>query len=297
MAVVSSWKSWFMSFRPKTLTAAVVPILGGTSLAYFERYEIQWFIPILALLCSVLIQIGTNLINDAMDYKKGADNEERIGPVRVTQSGLIHIRHVFAGAFVVFGLAALLGLPLVLHGGWPIFWIGILSLVAGYSYTGGPFPLAYKGLGDIFVILFFGLVATMGLYYLLTGTWTLSALVLGLQIGFHCTVLIAVNNFRDMYGDIKVGKKTLPVRFGASFARAEILVLLLLPFVMNIYWYLQGATWAAVSGLLVLPLALLLIRRIFTTEPSPAYNRYLGMSAGIHLAFGLLTSVGLALCR
>lgn len=295
--LILSLKSWVLAFRPKTLTAALVPIVGATALSFYQGIQIQWWIPVLALWISLLIQIGTNLVNDAVDFAKGADTEKRIGPTRVTQSGLISSQTVMLGAFLCFGLALLSGVPLVWHGGWPIVLIGLSSLLAGYSYTGGPFPLAYRGLGDLFVILFFGVVATCGLYYLLSGQWSLDALVLGLQIGFHCTVLIGINNLRDVDGDRVVGKRTLPVRFGVSFARFEIAASALLPFVLNLYWLGQGAYWAFALGFVTLPLASTLIRRIYLTAPSSAYNAFLGQSALLHLAFGLLTSAGLILCR
>jgi 1,4-dihydroxy-2-naphthoate octaprenyltransferase len=290
-------KQWILAFRPKTLTAAVVPIIGATALVIYEGHPVEYWIPALALVISLLIQIATNLINDAVDFEKGADTEARIGPVRVTQAGLISSRRVYQGAFVCFGIALILGIPLVLVGGWPIVLIGVASLIAGYSYTGGPFPLAYRGLGDLFVILFFGIVATSGLYYLLTGLWDVSAIVLGAQIGFHCAVLIAINNLRDVNGDRLVGKRTLPVRFGTAFARFEIAILLLTPYLLNFYWLSRDATYAFALGFLTLPLVFFLIHRVFTTPPSPAYNRYLGQSALVHLVFGVLTSVGLVLCR
>lgn len=290
-------KSWLLAFRPKTLTAAVVPILAATALAIYQGFAVEFWIPALALWISLLIQIGTNLINDAVDFEKGADTETRIGPVRVTQAGLISSRRVYQMAIFCFSLALLCGIPLVILGGWPIVVIGVASLIAGYSYTGGPFPLAYRGLGDLFVVLFFGVVATMGLFYLLTMRWELSAFVLGLQIGFHCAVLIAINNLRDMNGDRLVGKMTLPVRFGMGFARYQIAFLLLAPFLLNFYWLWLDATYAFALGFITLPLAFFLIHRVFTTPPSAAYNQYLGQSALVHLVFGVLTSVGLVLCR
>lgn len=289
--------SWITAFRPKTLTAALVPILGASALAFYEGFRIVWWIPALALFISLLIQIATNLINDAADFEKGADTQARLGPVRVTQAGLISSRRVYQMALFCFGLALISSLPLVFLGGWPIVVIGLASLLAGYAYTGGPFPLAYRGLGDLFVILFFGIVATAGLYYLLTGAWELSALVLGCQIGFHCAVLIAINNLRDIDGDRLVGKRTLPVRFGTVFARYEIALLALSPFLLNFYWAWRSAWYAFGLGFLMLPLALVLIRRVFTTPPSAVYNRFLGQSALLHLTFGILTSVGLVLCR
>lgn len=290
-------KSWLLAFRPKTLTAAVVPIVGATALALYEGFVVAYWIPLLALWISLLIQIATNLVNDAMDFKRGADTETRIGPTRVTQAGLISSQRVLQIAFAFLGLAVISGIPLVMVGGWPIVVIGLCSVLAAYSYTGGPFPLAYRGLGDVFVILFFGLIATAGLYFLMTGEWSLSAIVLGLQIGFHCTVLIAINNLRDVEGDKLVGKRTLPVRFGVPFARLEIAALLVVPFLLNFYWWTRGASWAAAAGFLIFPLALILIRRVFTTPPSPAYNQFLGQSALVHIVFGALTSLGLILSR
>lgn len=287
---------WWPAFRPRTLTAAVVPIAAGTALAGFHGFDLRWWIPVLALLASIFIQIGTNLVNDAVDFFRGADREDRLGPRRITQAGLVSPARVLAVAFGFFLAALLCGLPLVLEGGVPILAIGLLSILCGYAYTAGPFPLAYEGLGDLFVILFFGVVAVCGLYFLLTGQWCLDALVLGLQVGFHCAVLIAINNLRDVRGDARAGKKTLPVRFGVTFARYEIGLLLLMPFLINFYWWKNQALWAAVLGFLALPLALSIAWKIFTTEPSPIYNQFLGQSALVHLSFGLMTSLGLILC-
>lgn len=285
------FKSVILAFRPKTLTAALVPCVAASVLAA-KMGQGHWEFFIYALLASFLIQIGTNLVNDAVDFRKGADTEKRIGPQRITQAGILTPFQVMSLASICFVLSILCGIPLVWHGGWPIVVIGILSVVMGYSYTAGPFPLAYLGLGDVFVILFFGLVAVMGLFYIHTGTWTTDSLVLGLQIGFHATVLIAINNLRDHVGDKLVDKKTLPVRFGVRFARFEIASLAFLPFLMSFYW-LADFKWATFLPWLAFPLAIMIIKNVFSTEPSPAYNRFLGQSAGLHLLFGLLTSLGI----
>jgi 1,4-dihydroxy-2-naphthoate octaprenyltransferase len=295
----SNLNNWMMAFRPKTLTAALVPILLGV--AYVVSISkgatlIQWWIPVLALLASIFIQIGTNLVNDAVDAEKGADTEARLGPVRVTQKGLLTRRQVFSMAGLSFGLAALCGVPLVVHGGWPILVVGLLSVLMGYSYTAGPFPLAYLGLGDVFVILFFGLIAVQGLVYLMTTTWVSESLLLGLQVGFLSTVLIAINNLRDVETDVQANKKTLPVRFGKRFARYEILVLLILPFVMNIYWGVRFGWWAALLPMLLFPLAVKLCKRIFLTEPSSVYNEFLAEAAKIQLGFGALLALGFWIC-
>lgn len=287
--------SILLAFRPKTLTAALVPCLAAAALV--KALDGVTDLPMLgfALAAAFLIQIGTNLVNDAVDFKKGADNEKRIGPQRITQAGILTANQVMALGSVCFFLAVLCGIPLVYQGGWPVVAIGVASVAMGYSYTAGPFPLAYLGLGDLFVILFFGLVAVMGLTFIMTGSWLEQAFVLGLQIGLHATVLIAVNNLRDMNGDKEVNKKTLPVRFGKTFGRVEIMILAFLPFLINIYWWQLEYKWAALLPLLALPLALVVTKNVFKTEPSPIYNKFLGQSAGLHLVFGLLLALGLSL--
>ncbi|MBX2995053.1 MAG: 1,4-dihydroxy-2-naphthoate polyprenyltransferase [Bdellovibrionaceae bacterium] len=293
---IAPWKAWVLAFRPKTLTAALVPIVAATALVQFEGRAFDWSLPVLALLASFFIQIGTNLINDAVDFGRGADTDERIGPMRVTQKGLFTARQVWLAGSLFFGLAVLCGIPLVLQGGWPIVMIGLMSVLFGYAYTAGPYPLAYLGLGDVFVILFFGLIAVGGLTFILTGEWQVPAFVLGLQIGLHATVMIAINNLRDIHQDVKVHKKTLPVRFGQKFAKTEITVLILAPFLINLYWWGQAGPWAALLPLITLPLALKIVTLVSKNEPSPAYNRFLAMSAGLHLLFGCLLSLGLVLC-
>lgn len=292
MNQTSTLKSWLLASRPKTLTAAVVPIVAATSLVHVLGFGVKWWVSGLALLASLFIQIGTNFVNDALDFKKGADTETRIGPQRVTASGHFSYRTVMMAAGLCFFLAMLCGVPLVIEGGLPILGIGLLSLFFGYGYTGGPFPLAYLGLGDLFVILFFGLIAVMGLVYLHTGVWVFEAFVLGLQIGLHCTILIAINNLRDVNQDVLVGKRTLPVRFGKSFGRWEIATLCFAPFVMNLYWLNKGFGWASALPLLLLPHAYRLTLLVFKTEPSPEYNGFLAKGAGLHLLFGLMLSVG-----
>lgn len=281
-----------MAARPKTLTAAISPILVGTTLSKAAFYPARWDLALSALLSSIFIQIGTNLINDSIDFKKGTDNEERIGPKRVTQSGLLSPQTVMTGGLLCFAISALLAVPLLLQGGWVIVAIGILSLLCGYAYTGGPFPLAYVGLGDLFVLLFFGLAAVGGVYFLNTSTFDLKPIIAGLQIGFLSTVMIAINNLRDADGDKKTGKRTLAVRFGKTFSRIEIAFLCLAPFALGYYWYELGLIYAAALPLISLPFALRVIIKIQTTEPSPAYNAYLGMAALLNLLFGILLSVG-----
>jgi 1,4-dihydroxy-2-naphthoate octaprenyltransferase len=287
-------KSVFLAFRPKTLTAALVPCLAGTALVRAIGLSWDGWVLFYALLAAFLIQMGTNLVNDAVDFKKGADTEKRIGPQRITQAGILTAGQVMALGSLCFALAILCGIPLVLKGGWILVVIGLASVLMGYAYTAGPFPLAYLGLGDLFVILFFGIIAVSGIVFLNTGEWLIEALVLGLQIGFHATVLIAINNLRDHQGDRLVHKKTLAVRYGVRFSRWEILILSFLPFVMNLYWWIEGFKIPAVLGLFALPLAIKLVKNIFRTEPGPLYNKFLAQAAGLHLVFGLLMTLGFA---
>lgn len=288
-------KSWLLAFRPKTLTAAVVPIFVGTALARAYYTEVYIVLSVMAGLAAIFIQIATNLINDSIDFAKGADTEHRVGPQRVTQSGLLTSQSVMLGGFFFLALAVVCGIPLVLRGGLPIFYIGIPSLLLAYGYTGGPFPLAYRGLGDLFVVLFFGIIAVGGVYYLQTLEWSWPAGVAGLQVGFLATVLIAINNMRDMEQDKLVNKKTLAVRFGIGFARAEIIGLISMTFVLNAFWWVNGHTLAALLPLITLPLAIRLIKIIRTVEPSAQMNSLLAQAAALQLGFGLLLSVGLAL--
>jgi 1,4-dihydroxy-2-naphthoate octaprenyltransferase len=288
-------KTWVMAVRPKTLTAALVPVLVATALVKAENFQVQAWISICAVISALFIQIGTNFINDAIDFKKGADDANRVGPKRVTQSGLLHERHVMMAGLFCFVLATAFGVPLVVQGGWPIVFIGVLSLFCGYVYTGGPYPLAYRGLGDVFVIVFFGFVAVLGTFFLHAQTLTPATWVAGAQIGMLATVLIAVNNLRDAPLDVKVHKRTLAVRLGAKYARLEIALLALLPFAFGFYWFQHAALWAAVLPLLALPLAFKVIRGVYTHEPSAVYNQFLAKSAALHLVFGILLTVGLVL--
>lgn len=287
-------KPWFLASRPKTLTAGVMPVVVGTALASSVLravdVSIHWHLSLCALACAILIQIGTNLINDAKDYENGVDTSERIGPLRVTQSGLLSSVQVMAGGLICFVLATLISIPLVIAGGWPIVILGVMSLLCGYGYTGGPFPLAYAGVGDIFVIFFFGLAAVSGVFFLQTGRLSLPAALAGLQLGFLSTVLIAVNNLRDVESDRISDKKTLAVRFGLTFARFEITLLALLPIVLQADFALITGQRSLALPLLSLPIALLLIINIWRTPPSRYYNRFLAQAAMLHLVFGILLS-------
>jgi 1,4-dihydroxy-2-naphthoate octaprenyltransferase len=286
-------KSWILALRPKTMTAALVPVIVGTALVKAHDLPVLWWISICAALSACFIQIGTNLVNDALDFKKGADTKERIGPQRVTQSGLLTSKQVMTGAALCFIAATALGIPLVIQGGWPIVAIGLVSIALAYGYTGGPFPLAYKGLGELFVILFFGLVAVMGTFYLHAGFVDLTAVVAGLQVGFLATVLIAINNLRDAPQDKLVEKKTLAVRFGLTFARFEIAFFVITPFLLGLYWYTHGHQNATILPFVGFLFGRRVITGVMRNEPSEIYNKFLALAAGLQMVFGLGLAIGL----
>lgn len=272
-----------LAARPKTLSAAIVPVAMAAALAW---PRIDWPILGCALVGAVLIQIATNFINDALDFKKGADTAERLGPVRVTQAGLIKPETVMRAAYLCLFGAALCGIPLIYRAGWPLLMIGLLSIAMAYAYTGGPYPLAYHGLGELFVILFFGLIAVGGTYYVLTLQWSIDALWAGLAAGSLATVLIVINNLRDVESDRRSAKQTLAVRFGEVFARVEVALFALLPFVVA-----PLISRRLLITLLALPLAIALLVRVRRSHGA-ALNRCLGMAGALQWAFGVLFVIG-----
>jgi len=285
---------WILAARPRTLGAAVVPVLAGAALA-FGAGSFDPLATLLIVICAVLIQIATNYFNDAIDHAKGADTAERLGPTRVTSSGLLAPRTVMRGGGVCLALAVALSIPLVLHGGWPILLIGIFSLFFAYAYTGGPFPLAYLGLGEIFVVLFFGVFAVAGTFFLNTLEFSWGTVLAGLQIGLHSSVLLAVNNLRDLETDRAVNKRTLAARFGLTFARWENAVLVMAPLVLGLAWLPLGYLWAFLLPIATLPLAWWLARACLDAQPDPNVNQLLAQAAALHASFGLLLALAFLL--
>ena len=285
---------WILAARPRTLGAAIVPVVSGCALA-FAAGGFDPLASALALICAIFIQIATNYFNDAIDHAKGADTAERLGPTRVTNSGLLHPRAVMTGGAVCLALAVVLSIPLVLHGGWPIVVIGTFSLFFAYAYTGGPFPLAYLGLGEIFVVLFFGMIAVAGTFYLNTLELSPAAVLAGLQIGLHSSVLLTVNNLRDIDSDRAANKRTLAARFGLTFARRENATLVLAPFVLGIAWLPLGYLWAFLLPLMTLPLAWWLARACLAADPDRSVNQLLAQAAALHATFGLLLALAFLL--
>jgi len=277
-ARASLW-NWVLASRPKTLSAAVVPALVGSALAVSGGGETRWDLVCGCLPAALLIQVATNLINDACDFENGADTQERLGLA------------CFAGALACC-------VPAFLARGWELVALVLSCCAAGYAYTGGPFPLAYHGLGDVTVLLFFGVMATAGMRFVHQGgaMFREATVVAGLQVGLMAAELLAINNARDIRTDAKAGKVTLAVRFGLPFARAQIALQPLVAFLLGLYWMGLGVPGAALWPLASAPLSAAIVWRVWTTQPCPAYNRYLAMSGALHLAFGALLAWPLSRC-
>jgi len=291
MPNMSVRRAWWLAVRPRTLPAALAPVVLGSSIAaYYGAFHLPS--ALLAALCAVLIQIGTNLANDYYDFVKGADTSERVGPLRVTQAGLLPPRAVRNGMRWVLTAAFGFGLLLVWRGGILILLIGVASLLCAVAYTAGPFPLAYVGLGDLFVLVFFGCIAVAGTVYVQTLNFSHVAVVAGLGPGLLATALLAVNNLRDRETDRRAGKRTLAVRFGAAFARAEYALCILGAHgVVPIACIAMGAPRGILLGVLTLPLGLWLAYRVSKTDGA-ALNPLLGRSAQLLLLHSTLTALG-----
>lgn len=283
--------AWFLACRPKTLSVSLSPVLVGTAVAWHDSHRILWLPFLAAILGAAFIQIGTNLFNDVGDFLRGTDTPDRLGPRRATAEGWLTPGTVQAGAWFSFALAFLCGVYLVWHGGWPIVAIGLASLSAGWAYTGGPKPIAYGPLGELFVFLFFGLVAVGGSYYLQTLRLTFSALLTATLVGIHAAAVITVNNYRDRDGDQKNGKNTLVVRMGRPATKRFYAAQMLAPYALLPLF--SGLGWLAALPLLSLPLALSLIRRFCCETPGPIFNQILAATAGLQFTFALLLSIAL----
>ena len=283
--------NWLIAIRIKTLPAAISPVLLGTALAFHDG-DSNPFTFLMTLLAAVLIQIGANFANDVYDFEKGSDREDRLGPQRATQSGLISPTDMKKAMWKIFALAIGVGFYLAYVGGWPIVIIGLASIAAGISYTGGPYPLGYHGFGDIFVFLFFGLIAVPGTYYLQTGSVTELSLWLGSVMGMLVTAILVINNLRDRDADIISGKKTLAVRFGKTFSKIQFIMLVMLPFVLPFHLWRQWNKMSFLLTLFTLPIAVHLIIQLFNNTGADL-NKVLASTARFLFIFTLLLSAGL----
>ena len=288
---------WLNAARPRTLPAAIAPVLVGTAAAMEAVGDLPRLGGFLAaLVASILIQIGTNLANDYSDARRGADSADRLGPVRVTSAGLVTPRRVLIATWLAFGLSLLLGLYLALLAGWIIIVVGVLSIAAGVLYTGGPKPYGYAGLGEVFVFLFFGLVAVNGSYYVQLEKLALLPLGLSISIGFLATAILVVNNVRDMDTDKRAGKITLAVRIGRTAARRLYVGLVGGTFVVLVATVIvEGDVWWALLGLLAIPLAKKPITAVTKHTDGPALNEALAGTGALLGIFALLTTIGLVI--
>lgn len=279
-------KDWIEAARPKTLPAAVVPILVGTAeanrLGFFD-----WWPVAICLVFALLVQIATNMANDYYDHVRGADTKDRLGPERLSASGRIEPRKMLVASLLVFLFAFLVGLNLVAYRDWTLLVVGIVSIVFGYGYTGGPFPLAYRGLGDVFVIIFFGLVATMGTVYVISGQLTLYSAYLGGTLGLLANNILVVNNYRDRDTDKAAGKMTLIARFGRQFGLAQYRIQLLGAFLVYGMYVIGTEIYWHFLPFVALPLGLKLATLLEKTEGT-ALNSVLAKTAAFLLLVGVL---------
>ncbi|MCB1227929.1 MAG: 1,4-dihydroxy-2-naphthoate octaprenyltransferase [Verrucomicrobiales bacterium] len=289
---------WIAAARPKTLPAAIAPVAVGTVLAWAltrrETGQGHWSLGLfLCTLASCMaIQVATNYFNDGLDTLKGADTRRRLGPRRLAATGAAAARTMLRAGALVLAVAALLALPLIQERGWVMLVIGLPSLYFAYGYTGGPMPLAYRGLGELFVILFFGLIAVTGSAFVQSGEWYQAAVVAGFQIGCLSTVLIAINNLRDVEEDRQSGKRTLAVRWGVGFARVEIFLLIVGAHAVGFYWWTHHFPRAFTLPLILLPAGLWLAMQIFLRPPGRGHNRLLALAGLQLILFAVLLCIG-----
>ncbi|HEU5080568.1 MAG TPA: 1,4-dihydroxy-2-naphthoate polyprenyltransferase [Opitutaceae bacterium] len=287
---------WVSASRPRTLPAAIAPVLAASALAWHDGV-FQLLPAVACAVFALLIQIGTNFANDYYDYIKGADTAERVGPKRAVAAGWVKPRVMMAAMVIVFALAFACGLTLLRFGGWPLLVIGVTSIISGIAYTGGPYPLGYNGLGDLFVFGFFGLVAVCATYFVQAGQMHPAVVVIACGIGFLTTNILVVNNYRDVETDAKAGKRTLVVRFGRGFARAQyvlsIVAALLVPVVLIALgfkpWVLL--TWG------IAPLAARHVRRLKTSTTPREQIALLGDTGKLLALYAISLSAGLVLGR
>ncbi len=292
-----SLRAWLLAVRPATLTVGLSPVLVGAAVAFASPAARARLGALAAALFGALcLQVGSNLANDVFDHEKGADGPDRKGPLRVTQAGLITPRAMRAGMGVAFALAMLAGVYLTAVAGWPIVVIGLASIVSAVAYTGGPYPLGYHGLGDVFVFLFFGLVAVCGTVFVATGAAPLVAWLAAIPVGSLATCVLVVNNVRDRETDVRAGKRTLPVRFGRAFGVAQYAVLAAAAYAVPAALFAAGLRGPFVLlPLLTAPIAVRLARTVARATDGPTLNRALGATARLLLFHSLLFAVGLAL--
>jgi len=286
---------WLQAARLYAVGLTIAPVLVGACLARVVTGQVNLPAVIVALIGAILIQTGTNMHNDAADADRGGDGPDRVGPPRVTAQGLLSSRAVKRGAAACFTLSAIAGVYLVSVGGWPILVLGVLSILSGWAYTGGPWPIAYSPLGEVFVVLFFGVGAVCGTYWLCTESVSLAAVLAGVAMGLFAAAVLLVNNFRDAVADARVGRHTLAICLGRAAALRIYAAFMLAPFALLLplgALLPVGHVWLA---FLVMPLAILLIYRLATRAPGRGLTAVLGQTAHTQAAFAILLCVGVFL--
>lgn len=284
---------WLMAARPRTLGLSVTPVMVGTTLAWAAHQQIHWLAILAALVGSMSIQLGTNLHNDAVDSQRGGDGPDRVGPLRVTASGLLSAGSVKRGAAVCFAASALMGLYLVIIGGWPILLLGILSIISGWAYTGGPWPIAYTPFGELFVIAFFGLGAVGGTYWLCVGNLDVSAVAAGLALGLMAGAVLLVNNFRDREADARVGRRTLAILAGPKWSASVYAALMLLPYALLLPIDRALPHHPLWLTLIILPPTLALIYHFGHEPPGRGFNRIMVRTVQVQVLFSSLLAAAL----
>jgi len=287
---------WWLGIRPRTLPAAIAPVLVGWGIVIGTKSSSFKILPALVILfCSLLIQIGTNLVNDVVDFEKGIDTQERQGPTRVTQAGLLTPSQVRIGISITFGLAVVAGIYLFIIAGWPVLVIGAASILAGISYSTGPFPLAHNGLGDLFVLIFFGFVAVCGTVYVLCGSIPVIAWLSGFAVGGLTVNILVVNNIRDIETDRSAGRKTIPVVFGRLAAEIEYGIFFAVAFLMPefLLLYHLSQIWILIP-LVFLQYGFGVVRLMLSAKEGPMFNKALAKTSQLLLFFSILYAIGLA---
>ncbi|HEX5940878.1 MAG TPA: 1,4-dihydroxy-2-naphthoate polyprenyltransferase [Anaerolineales bacterium] len=288
----SNRSAWMLAIRPRTLPAAAAGVVMGSALAWQDGF-FRLDAALACLLTALLLQIGSNLANDVFDFERGTDTPERLGPVRVTQAGLLTPSQVKVGMAVVFGLATLLGLYLAWLGGWPIILIGLAAILSAIAYTGGPFPLGYHGLGDLFVFIFFGLASVAGTYYVQAGFVSSAAWWMTIPPGLIITAILVVNNLRDLENDRKAGKRTLAVILGERATKTQYLICMIAAYlVLPLAAWIGIIPWSSLLAWFSVPLALRATRLVFTQRGRPL-NAALAGTGQTALFFSILFWVGL----
>ncbi len=283
---------WILAIRPKTLAASICPVVMGTAMAFGDGVQ-DWFIAVLCLIGALSIQIGTNLANDYFDFKKGTDTFERIGPVRVTQAGLIKPHVVMIGFILSFLITILVSIKLIERGGWPIAIIGITSIISGVAYTAGRYALAYLGLGEIFVLIFFGPVAVAGTYWVQSLEMNIAVILAGLAPGLLSVAILAINNLRDIETDFKSSKRTLAVRFGRSFAIQEYYYSVILAALTPILLFgIMDDHLPILASSLVLFLSVPVMITVATKMDGPSLNHALADTGRLLVFYTVIFSIG-----